>query len=108
MLGGKRGEGQTYFCDTDAFQYRGQVIRDETVAGALGENGREGGQNVALAVARSSDHLAPPVLCGRLPLQVQHVADLGKFLMDQRIVFLTVGMVLSEYGLGFVVSSFAD
>lgn len=94
--------------NTDSFQNCVEVVRDETIAGPLGEESDGNDDAHTLAVSGGGKQGLPANLLGHRLVEVDGVLDLFIFVLDQRILVVSVGVIVGEGLQGLLVATLAD
>jgi len=93
--------------NADVVENLGEVVRDETVTGPLGEETNADTEEHAVAVARSSDKLEPRDTLV-LPFELNSFFDLLHLQVDERVVRVPISVKSAKDCAGLVSTTFVD
>jgi len=82
--------------DTDGLEDTGEVVRDDTVAGPLGEEGESDDDTHALEVAGGLEEGGPSNLLSDGAVELDGSLDFLVLVLDERILLIAVGVVVGE------------
>ena len=85
-----------------------KVVRNETVAGPLGEEGEGNNDPHAVPISRGGEEILPPNGRGNLTVKLDGGFDFLELVLDKGIFFIAIGVVIGKGFQGSLAAAFAN
>jgi len=85
-----------------------KVVRNETVAGPLGEEGEGNNDPHTAPISRSGEEILPPNGRGNLTVKIDGGFDFLELVLDKGILFVAIGVVIGKGFQGLLTAAFAN
>ena len=94
--------------DTDSLEHFGEVVRDETITGPLGKPSDGENDRQTLTITGGPDQGRPTNGCSNSPVEIDCGLDFFVLVLNEGVLFVTVGVVVSQEAEGIRIPTLAD